>query len=187
MEKIVDWGKSILSIRDKHNFSQEELAEQLGTNQATISRWERGLSKPTFKFQKKLISLYGEPQEKKVDPKVVSAIAQSMIDSIRGYGAVIYDRNELCIAASANQKHKVGKSILENTPAWEHKYYEKWRQFSEEVDFWNTPLASFEYTTESQPRQDIPPRTVRFLLTSIVICDEVYCLVHSKTDDLDII
>ena len=109
-----------------------------------------------------------------------------MIDSIRGYGAVIYDRNEICIAASANQQHVVGKSILETTPVWEHEYYEKWRQFLQEVDFWNTPLASFEYTAESRPQKDMPPRTVRFLLTSIVIYDEVYCLVHSRTDDLDI-
>lgn len=56
-----------------------------------------------------------------------------------------------------------------------------------EVDFWNTPWATFEFVHESRPRLDEPPRLIRTMLTSIVIHGEVCCLVHSKTDHLDIV
>lgn len=38
--------------------SQQELAEQLGTTQANVSRWERGITTPTSYFRSKLVALF---------------------------------------------------------------------------------------------------------------------------------
>ena len=111
--------------------------------------------------------------------------AQSLINQIHGHGGLIFDRNEICIAASANVPHKAGKSIRVTTPAWEHPFFDQLSEFMAEVDFWNTPWATFEYIHKTQLRLDEPPRWMRSMLTSIVICGEVYCLVHSKTDQVD--
>ena len=179
------WGNHLVAIRKRYNLSQEELADQIGTNQATISRWERCLSSPTYRLQKAITSLYGAPSEPSVDRATIAGAAQSLINQIHGYGGVIFDRNEICIAASANVQHQAGKSIRDTTPAWEHAFFDQWSEFMAEVDFWNTPWATFEYIHKTQPRLDEPPRWMRSMFTSIVICGEVYCLVHSKTDQMD--
>ena len=180
------WSKHVVGVRTRHNLSQEDLAERIGTNQATVSRWERRLSCPTYSLRKRIAALYGEP-EPESDQSAITAVAQGLINVVGGYGAVLFDRQEICIAASANVKHRPGVSISQTTPPWEHGYLRQWRLFMQEVDFWDTPWATFEYEHESCPRVDMAPRRVRALLTSVVICNQVYCLVHSKSPNLDII
>lgn len=38
--------KTIKGIRQRHGWTQEELAARLGTDAVTVSRWERGISNP---------------------------------------------------------------------------------------------------------------------------------------------
>jgi transcriptional regulator with XRE-family HTH domain len=45
--------------RESQGWTQEELAEKLGTTSVTISRWESGVTIPGRYFQKKLSNLYG--------------------------------------------------------------------------------------------------------------------------------
>jgi transcriptional regulator with XRE-family HTH domain len=40
---------SIQDLRARMGWSQEELADELGVTQATISNWERGRSRPTIR------------------------------------------------------------------------------------------------------------------------------------------
>lgn len=42
-KKLAD---SIISLRRKHGFSQEQLAEKIGVTRQTISNWERGTATP---------------------------------------------------------------------------------------------------------------------------------------------
>ena len=46
--------------RESQGWTQEELAEKLGTTSVTISRWESGVTFPSRYFQKRLSSLYGK-------------------------------------------------------------------------------------------------------------------------------
>src|SRR6266700_2221891 len=45
--------------RERLGWTQEELAEKLGTTSVTISRWESGVTFPSRYFRKKLSILYG--------------------------------------------------------------------------------------------------------------------------------
>jgi transcriptional regulator with XRE-family HTH domain len=48
------------SARESRGWTQEELAEKIGTTSVTISRWESGITFPSRYFRKKLSTLYGQ-------------------------------------------------------------------------------------------------------------------------------
>jgi len=43
--------------------SQQELAQRIGTTHVNVSRWERGITKPTLYFRRKLCSLFGKSEQ----------------------------------------------------------------------------------------------------------------------------
>ena len=43
----MDWSKSVKNYRIKRGLKQAALAEELGVDVTTVSRWERGITKPT--------------------------------------------------------------------------------------------------------------------------------------------
>ena len=46
--------------REQRGWSQARVAEQIGTDAGTISRWERGITSPTPYFRERLCLLYGK-------------------------------------------------------------------------------------------------------------------------------
>ena len=42
------FGEKVKQVREKLNLSQEELAKKLGISFATINRWEKGHTHPTY-------------------------------------------------------------------------------------------------------------------------------------------
>ena len=48
------------SMRESQGWTQEELAEKIGTTGVTISRWESGVTFPSRYFRKRLSTLYGK-------------------------------------------------------------------------------------------------------------------------------
>ena len=49
--------------REQRGWSQARVAEQIGTDPGTISRWERGFSSPSPYFRERLGQLYGKTAE----------------------------------------------------------------------------------------------------------------------------
>ena len=46
-DKVAEWGpESVRALRRHLDLTQDELAQELGTRQQTISEWERGLYRP---------------------------------------------------------------------------------------------------------------------------------------------
>src|SRR5579864_3728904 len=56
-------GQRLRDERLSHNWSQQELADQLGTTPVTVSRWENGVSAPSPYFRLKLEKLFGKSLE----------------------------------------------------------------------------------------------------------------------------
>lgn len=52
---------TLITLRKKHGFSQEQLAERLGVSRQTVSRWEVGEYSPSMKHLKVLSDLYQVP------------------------------------------------------------------------------------------------------------------------------
>jgi len=53
-------NRLLRQAREEKCFSQEDLAERLGTTQVTISRWERGLMTPSLYYRRKLRAFFGK-------------------------------------------------------------------------------------------------------------------------------
>src|SRR5690242_15488059 len=55
---------ALVRARKRHAWSQEEVAEKIGTTQANLSRWERGITTPIPEHLRLLCALYEkEPEE----------------------------------------------------------------------------------------------------------------------------
>ena len=56
-------GKKLREARERRVWSQLYLATKLETNQTTVSRWEKGVTLPSYFFREKLCSLLGVSME----------------------------------------------------------------------------------------------------------------------------
>jgi len=55
----MSFGQRLTELRKKQGLSQEELAQQLGTQGPAIGRYERGTAKPTIEVAAKIAKLLG--------------------------------------------------------------------------------------------------------------------------------
>ncbi len=75
------------SARENRGWTQEELAEKIGTTSVTISRWESGITFPSRYFRRKLSTLYGQsiralgllPEDSINPPHTVSSPAVTLL------------------------------------------------------------------------------------------------------------
>src|SRR5947209_15688307 len=52
----------LTEARIERNWSQQDVADRIGTTHLNVSRWERGLTKPGPYFRSKLCSLFGKSE-----------------------------------------------------------------------------------------------------------------------------
>jgi len=53
----------LTEARNARGWSQVEVAERIGTTYVNVSRWERGITRPSPYFRKKLAALYGKSEQ----------------------------------------------------------------------------------------------------------------------------
>ena len=53
----------LAEARMQHGWSQQEVAELIGTTYVNVSRWERGVTRPSPYYRKKLGALYGKTEQ----------------------------------------------------------------------------------------------------------------------------
>src|SRR5581483_6757467 len=53
----------LTEARNARGWSQQEVADQLGTTYVNVSRWERGITRPSPYFRKKLCVLFGKTEQ----------------------------------------------------------------------------------------------------------------------------
>ncbi|HZR40147.1 MAG TPA: helix-turn-helix transcriptional regulator, partial [Ktedonobacteraceae bacterium] len=59
-----DFAKHLKHERERHSWSQEQLAEMIGATATSVSRWERGMTFPNLYFRQQLCTLFGKsPQD----------------------------------------------------------------------------------------------------------------------------
>lgn len=68
-----DWARIVRRVRDQNIISQMTLAETLGVDQATVSRWERGASIPSRKRQVMLRDMIRH----EFDPRLLESVTNS--------------------------------------------------------------------------------------------------------------
>jgi tetratricopeptide (TPR) repeat protein/DNA-binding XRE family transcriptional regulator len=53
----------LIEARNQRGWSQQELADLIGTTHVNVSRWERGITRPTPYFRRKLCALFGKSEQ----------------------------------------------------------------------------------------------------------------------------
>ena len=175
------WGKHIIALRKRHNLSQEEMADSIGTDQATISRWERFLFKPAYRMQKRIASLYGDPLEPSdcAPLETVYEIAQRFVEA-QNITTLLFDR-ELILRAKhvPNPKITVGMHMSEISLPEERPLVPLFEKLLDDIGFWETPNACWMYHMPDTMRGGNPLKlTVRFVLTSMVFGNDTYLLIN---------
>ncbi len=85
-EKI---GQVIKDIRNEHNITQKELADQLGVTYQAVSKWERGQNIPDIQQLKRICDLYNLDIKEFVDGSKVEKIKDNkLVKIIIGTGIV---------------------------------------------------------------------------------------------------
>src|SRR5690606_31241240 len=87
------WGPQIRRFRRLRAIKQNALAEQLGVDQATVSRWESGRQMPDLGMQRRLRALMrgAEPRDE--------VLLKHWIDTALGY-TMLTDAQRIIVAAS---------------------------------------------------------------------------------------
>ncbi len=169
-----NWIKYVIELRQNLNLSQEGLAAQLETNQCTVSRWERGVTKPNYQMRAKLADLYANMRlETKDAAGSVQEIAQIIIDSSTT-NSVLLHRDGTIIAVSPNLGYLPGLKLIDQTIHEELHTFRAFESFLDQVGFWDSLNTCFEYTYRSGNKDCCS------ILTSLQINAQLYCMVQKK-------
>jgi transcriptional regulator with XRE-family HTH domain len=88
-------GSAIRRMRQLRNMKQEHLAELLAVNQATVSRWERGILPVTVAQARRLESIFASPSSS------ADAALKRLVEHSRSKVHLICDRTHRLLAASS--------------------------------------------------------------------------------------
>ena len=147
--------------------SQEAFAEAVFSNQATVSRWEKGLIVPTYDKQARIEKLAS-------DTNVVSlgGIVEVIRDS--PHRMLLIDQNNFIIASSKSSEWEDNKTIEEQLiSSFAHKEYERILKTINTTSFWKSKGGE---KLESSFRDE--SRVWKSVITSIAVRGVVYAVVQ---------
>ncbi|HSV27940.1 MAG TPA: helix-turn-helix transcriptional regulator [Candidatus Omnitrophota bacterium] len=102
----MQWGANIRRLRAARGWKQVVLAEMLGVDQATVSRWERGLQRPDVTTQMKLRDML-RANLPEIDRVALAAIQQSP------HLALAFDRALRLVAVSEAVAARAGRDAAD--------------------------------------------------------------------------
>ena len=132
------WSRLTRQLRHALCQSQEQFAATMGTNQATVSRWETGANTPSYDARQRLVQMTGE---------LGLTMLDELVDVVRGspFPMVLADRSGVIVAASASSGFTEGRSTLEQTAAEEWEAFKAFEATIAQAGFWNGHGRRFDY------------------------------------------
>lgn len=123
------WASLIKQVRTSLSMSQESFAEAIFSNQATVSRWEKGLIIPTYDKQAKIEKMAAEAN-------IISL--GGLVEVIRNspHRMLLIDQNHFIIAASSSSEWEDSKYIKDQLSNEGLKEYERISKLLMEKGFW---------------------------------------------------
>ena len=166
MESSDYWAQLSKSLRQALNLTQSQMAERLGTDQTSISRWERGLTEPQFEMRQ-LIEGLAQGQGLATLDHIVTAVRLSP------FPMILVDRQCRVIAASSSSGFTPGISVMGETPADERENLEQFNARLESSGFWEQRCDHLNYEADINGQ-----RRLAAVVTAIVIRGGIYALVQ---------
>lgn len=161
------WSAIIRHLRIALHATQADLAARVGTNQATVSRWERGTSVPHVEARHLLEVLC-----RRHGVALVNDFATMV--SASPFPMILVNRQGIVVASSASSGFVAGINAMEGTPPEERDLLARFRQSLEEAGFWD----------KARPRQDyevrVDGKSRRAVVTAVSMRGEVYALVQKN-------
>lgn len=168
------WPSLVQQIRRLNRWSQEHFASAIGSNQETVSRWERGQVIPSRNKQA-LIERIAE------ELHLSSLGGVASIVRLSPFPMLLCDGNGLVIAASPISGFREGETVLSQTPPLQHAYFRAFIHDCEEDGFWGAPgqIRRYDFDLSGGHR-------LSAVLVSIDVRGEMYCVVQAVPDTLAI-
>jgi transcriptional regulator with XRE-family HTH domain len=161
------WPSLLLQIRETNKWSQERLASEIGSNQETVSRWERGLVIPSRNKQATI-----ERIAEHLQLSSLSGLAN--IVRLSPYPMLLCNRRDVVVAASVMSGFHEGHAVLAQTPATQHGHYQSFTRQLQADGFWQESGQTRTYAFE-----DADGQVLSAVLVSINIRGEMYCVVQA--------
>ena len=165
------WSVLIRKIRAINRWSQEELSHVMGTDQATISRWERGQILPAAQTQEKLEAL-----AEQVGLQSLSGI--ELLVNASPFPMILVDQLQMVVAASASSGFVTGVSTIDQTPEDEREHLNAFHAHLTATGFWN--LAETLTVDPLNYEYDKSITTTAAVVVPLVVRGEVFALVQKR-------
>jgi len=159
------WAKLIKSLRDSLQVSQNRFSERLDVDQATVSRWERGLTEPHYEMRKILHEMAG-------DAGLATLGDLTNIVNFSPFPMILVDRRQEVYAASMSSGFKTNQSVTDQTAPEEQAFLQNFIGQLEAAGFWEGDCPKFDY----EFRQETKTRLA--IVVAITIRGEIFALVQ---------
>lgn len=161
------WSTLILAIRRARQWNQTTFAAEVDSSQETVSRWENGSVIPSRQKQRQI--------EQLAEGANISSLGGlASIVRLSPYPMLLCDGNDHVIAASEASGFEEGRSVISQTPEFQHAHFDGFARQLKDDGFWNDSGQSRTYHFHSTMHGDF-----KAVLVSIRIHGAVYCVVQA--------
>jgi transcriptional regulator with XRE-family HTH domain len=144
------WSSLLKQIREVKNWTQSQLADELGVSRETVSRWEQERKYPSLENQicigqlatsLNFMSIYG----------IAAVVTNSP------FPMILTDRNDMVLAASKCSGFVAGMTVIEQTPEEERENYIQFSNMVWEAGFWDKAdnLLEYDFEIDGQQRKAV--------------------------------
>jgi DNA-binding XRE family transcriptional regulator len=146
----VNWGNEIKAFRIRNSLKQAALAELVGVDTATISRWERGRDRPSLAYQKILGKLIAPP------PTIKSMGLIDIVETTSDI-AVIMDREFRIVAASPGHRKLLRYDLADISgirfPMWTDAMFQTMVPIDGPEGWWRNGIRRIDFSIVRQPNE----------------------------------
>lgn len=177
---MIQWAAGIRRLRQSNGWKQTTFAEMIGVDQATVSRWERGLQTPEPSMRKRLVELMRRRVPELDRLQMISVEASPNL-------AIAFDRDFRVLAASEAAAALFGTTpgALVGEPLHDRSAPDlAWaRERAEECGLWRGEVAAMRFVA-GLSGADGTPRYARVAWTPVFVTsgDVVVCAQMREID-----
>ena len=159
------WAKLIKSLRDSLQISQNQFSERLDIDQATVSRWERGLCEPQYEMRKIL-------HEMACHSGLETFEYLTNTVNFSPFHMILVDRWQRVYAASMSSGFKTDQPVTHQTPPEEQAFLQQFIGQLTAAGFWEGSCQKFDYEFHAEAE------TRCAVVMPVTIHSEIFALVQ---------
>jgi DNA-binding XRE family transcriptional regulator len=169
-EETIHWKNFVIELREMLDVNQFEMAAMLDVDQASISRWERGLALPQHEMKRRMIDL---------GKNVGMAMADDPLNMVRfsPFPVCLFDKNAMVIAASGDSTFCQSLELLAQVREEEKEGINDFLKMLVACGFWSLHCKKLD--TEIC----LGGEMVRVVAIPLIISGDVYCLLNKVIDN----